>query len=78
MAFFEKSNFRLGAFFGFYAFLNKFALCFLRRIKNDDAGINAFLSGAIAGFCSLYTQPKSSWYMWRVYLWARAFVNSYY
>lgn len=75
MAFFNKSNFHLGGFLGCYSFMNKFLLCFIRRIKNDDAAINSFFSGAIAGFFSLQLQPKSSWALWRVSVWARVFVN---
>ena len=72
---FQKSNFQLGGFLGCYTFLTKSLLCILRRIRNNDAGVNSFLSGMIAGFFSLLLQPKSSWYLWRVYLWTRVFVK---
>ena len=75
MAIFQKTNFKLGGFLGCYTFLTKFLLCLIRRVRNNDAGVNSFISGAVAGFFSLMLQPKSSRHVWRTYLWMRAFVK---
>lgn len=54
----------------------KGSLCLLRRIRNKDDGLNAFISGFLAGL-ALVIERKENRYLWKVYLANRVFEMMY-
>jgi hypothetical protein len=69
----NKDNVRFGAFLGAFTGILKSTICLLRIIRKNDDGSNFFAAGALAGFLSLFIQPKSDRTVWGTFLIARAF-----
>jgi hypothetical protein len=60
-------------FLASFAFVLKFVLCFLRRYRGKDDGLNAFAAGFLAGFTLLINKDEHTRKMFALYLLARAY-----
>jgi len=69
----NTDNAKFGAFMGAFTGILKATICLLRVIRKNDNGINFFIAGALAGFVSLFIQPKNNRTVWGTFLIARAF-----
>jgi hypothetical protein len=64
-------------FLASFAFVAKIVLCFLRRLRGKDDGINSFACGFIAGLTVLINNDVGTRKMFALYLFARAYDATY-
>lgn len=68
---------RFPLFLASFALVSKLLLCFLRRMRGKDTGINAFISGFAAGFTILINKDPHFKKMFALYLFMKALESVY-
>lgn len=68
---------RFPAFLALFALISKFVMCFLRRIRGKEDGLNSFLAGFLGGLSVLVHKDQSTRKLFALYLFSRAYDSGY-